>query len=96
MAVNAMTDFGNMENDLVEQDATDLVRPGARDHLRMIIEGSIDGIIVGNAKGQITHANTAFLNMVGYTEDEIVGRRMNTFFHQKKERTPAFQARLSW
>jgi PAS domain S-box-containing protein len=84
MAVNAMTDFDNMENDLVEQDATDLVRPSAGDHLRMIIEGSVDGILVGNAKGQITHANTAFLNMVGYTEDEILGRRMNTFFPPEK------------
>ncbi|MCP4199640.1 MAG: PAS domain S-box protein [Proteobacteria bacterium] len=75
-----MTEFDDMEDGEIEQDAVDLIRPGAGDHLRMIIEGSIDGILVGNAKGQITHANTAFLNMVGYTEDEIIGRRMNTFF----------------
>jgi DNA-binding CsgD family transcriptional regulator len=84
MVLNVMTEIAAMEDSSTMQDAVDLIRPGESDHLRMIIEGSIDGILVGNAQGQITRANTAFLNMVGYTEDEILGRRMNTFFPEEK------------
>ena len=77
MALSAMTEPNEKDDAPNEKnDAVDLIQPGDSDHLRMIIEGSIDGILVGNAKGQITRANTAFLNMIGCTEDEILGRRM--------------------
>lgn len=85
MGLRAMTESNKPDSVSVEQnDTVDLVQPGDSDHLRMIIEGSIDGILVGNAKGQITRANTAFLNMIGCTEDEILGQRMGTFFPSEK------------
>ncbi len=84
MALSVMTEIDDKKGDFSTQEVVDLVKPGVKDHLRMIIEGSIDAIIVGNAKGQITRVNTAFLNMIGYTEDEIVGRRMSTFFPVEK------------
>jgi DNA-binding CsgD family transcriptional regulator len=79
-----MTEIDDINVIPARQDIADLIRPGVTDHLRMIIDGSIDGIIVGNAQGQITRANTAFLNMVGYTEDEVIGHRMSTFIPAEK------------
>jgi PAS domain S-box-containing protein len=38
-----------------------------------LIEANIFGVLVGNAQGTIFEVNNAFLDMIGYTRDEIIG-----------------------
>jgi PAS domain S-box-containing protein len=43
---------------------------------RRVVESNILGIIYWDASGAITGANDAFLKMVGYTREELIGGRM--------------------
>ncbi|WP_418262010.1 PAS domain S-box protein [Flavobacterium faecale] len=43
--------------------------------LSLIAEKNINAVIICNAAGEIEWANTSFLKMSGYTEEEIVGRK---------------------
>ncbi|MCP4714484.1 MAG: PAS domain S-box protein, partial [Deltaproteobacteria bacterium] len=44
-----------------------------RDYLNNIIETSVDPIVVYDRKGNINRANRAFLDMLGYHREEIIG-----------------------
>jgi len=46
------------------------------DYLGNIIESSLDGIVVSDNMGYITRTNKAFLKMLGYREEEIIGRHL--------------------
>jgi len=48
----------------------------AKDHLENIVESSLDGIIVGDSVGNITSVNKSFLKLVGYEEQEIIGKHI--------------------
>ncbi|MBW1854685.1 MAG: PAS domain S-box protein, partial [Deltaproteobacteria bacterium] len=47
-----------------------------RDHLENIIESSLDSIVVTDNKGYITRANKAFLQLLGYSEEGMIGKHM--------------------
>ena len=48
----------------------------AENRLNNIIESSLDGIAVSDSLGYVTKANSAFLNMIGYEEQEILGKHI--------------------
>jgi signal transduction histidine kinase/FixJ family two-component response regulator len=49
---------------------------GAKDHLDNMIESSLDCIIVTDSKGYLNRVNKSFLEMLGYREEEIVGKHI--------------------
>jgi len=49
-------------------------RKKTTDYLETIIETSLSGILVTNSKGNISRANDAYLNMIGYETGEIIGK----------------------
>ena len=51
----------------------------AKDFLETIFTTSPDGIIVTDKDGYIIKVNQAFLDMMGYTEGEFIGRHPGTF-----------------
>jgi PAS domain S-box-containing protein len=51
----------------------------ARDYLENVIESSLDCVVVSDNDGCITKANKAFLSLIGYTADEVVGKMMPAF-----------------
>jgi len=54
-------------------DVTDRKRTEGR--LRRLVDSNVQGVMFWNLKGDITHANDAFLRIVGYTrEDQEAGR----------------------
>ncbi len=61
-----ITDHGQTEDEMKE----------AKKYLDNIIESSLDCIIVTN-KGFITRTNRAFVNLVGYKEEELSGKPMS-------------------
>ncbi len=48
----------------------------AGDYLRNIVESSLDGIISTDKEGCIATANKAFLELLGYEEDEVIGKHI--------------------
>ncbi len=45
-------------------------------HLDNIYNNSLDSIVVADSTGNITRANKAFTDMIGYSQDELIGRSM--------------------
>ena len=51
----------------------------SKDYLENIINSSWDAIVISNNAGRITKCNRYFMNLVGYNEDEVIGRYVYDF-----------------
>ena len=49
------------------------------DYLDNIIESSLDGIVVSDHMGYITRVNKAFLKLIDFKEDEVIGKHITEF-----------------
>jgi len=56
--------------------------PGAsaRDRYRTVFEHSHDGIYVTSPRGRLVDANPALLDLVGWSRDELIGRRVSDLY----------------
>jgi PAS domain S-box-containing protein len=59
----------------IERDITERKRSEAR--FRRLVDSNAQGVVFWNRKGQITGANAAFLNLLGYTRADLEAGRMN-------------------
>ena len=50
-----------------------------KDSLENIIESSLDCIVVTDSKGYITRANNSFMKLLGYKEEEVIGKHVAEF-----------------
>ena len=50
-----------------------------KEYLDNVIESSLDPIITTDSKGYVSRANRAFLQLLGYTNDEVIGKHMAEF-----------------
>jgi PAS domain S-box-containing protein len=62
------------ERKKVEEEASE-----TKDHLSNLIESSLDCIMVSDRTGYITRVNKYFLELLGYREEEVVGKHVMTF-----------------
>lgn len=51
----------------------------SEDRYRQLVENISEGILMQNQKGILTYANKRFLDMLGYTEDEVLGKPITRF-----------------
>jgi len=51
----------------------------SEDRYRQLVENISEGIVMQDKKGVITYANERFLNMIGYTEEEVLGKPITRF-----------------
>ncbi|HPV15704.1 MAG TPA: PAS domain S-box protein, partial [Candidatus Cloacimonadota bacterium] len=51
----------------------------ARNYLENIIKSSLDCVVVTDNNGRVTRANKSFLDLIGYTKDEVAGKMMSAF-----------------
>ena len=65
--------------DITERRKAEKEIRGTRDFLDNIIESSQDCIISTDADGYLTSSNRYFLEILGYQEDEVIGRHMSEF-----------------
>jgi PAS domain S-box-containing protein len=66
-----------MEKKLKERMEIELHESESR--YRQLVENIGEGIVMQNQKGVITYANKRFLDMIGYTEDEVLGKPITRF-----------------
>lgn len=61
----------------IQQKTEELIT--TNEQLEYLIEASIDPIIINDKETCITRANNAFFKIVGYSEQEVIGKPINTF-----------------
>jgi len=62
----------------------------SEERFRKIVELAPDGIITVNIKGIVNSCNPAFLNMTGYTKEEIVGKHISHLPTMNKRDIPKY------
>jgi PAS domain S-box-containing protein len=62
--------------DITQRKKDETILRKTKDHLDNLIESSLDGIIVSDSLGHLTRTNKSFLELIGYTEKEIVGKHI--------------------
>jgi PAS domain S-box-containing protein len=72
-------------NDLQEREA----------RIRRLVESNIIGIMIGDSRGHIIDANDAFLEMLGYSRDDVIAGRIRWTKLTPAEWAPADQAALA-
>ena len=55
-----------------------------KDYLENIIRSSLDCIVVSDSTGSIMRINKSFLELIGVTEEEVIGRHIYTFSPTEK------------
>src|SRR4030042_2904855 len=48
--------------------------PESEERFRQLLENINEGIVIQNKKNIITYVNNKFLRMIGYRQDEVIGR----------------------
>ena len=51
----------------------------AKEHMENLIAISIDPIVIGDSEGRIVKPNKAYFEMMGYSEEEIIGEAIHSF-----------------
>lgn len=69
-----------VKQELAERKSAELQLRETKDFLENFIESSIDSIVGTDQTGTITRVNKAFCTMLGYTEEEIIGKTIQTLF----------------
>lgn len=64
----------SVQRDITEHKKADETLKKSEEKYRSIVELSPDGIVTANIKGVVTSVNKAFLDLTGFSEDEIVGK----------------------
>ncbi|MDX1779614.1 MAG: PAS domain S-box protein, partial [Thermodesulfobacteriota bacterium] len=65
--------------DVTERKKAEEALKESEEYLDNIIESSLDSIITTNKKGYVTRANKSFLKLLGYEEEEVLGKHMAEF-----------------
>ena len=65
--------------DITERKKTEKELMETKDYLENIIKSSWDAIVIGDNTGRLAKCNRYFLTLLGYTEDEVIGRNMYEF-----------------
>ena len=81
--ISPLRDLKNMivgaiitREDITQKRALEQEIKETKDYLESIFEASVDGIVVSDYQGVLTRVNNAFLKMLGYSREELIG--MNT------------------
>jgi len=64
-----------LKQEIVQHKHTEEKLRETGDYLDNLIDSSLDCIIIGDWHGIITRVNNSFLDLLGYTREEVVGKR---------------------
>jgi PAS domain S-box-containing protein len=67
----------SITRDITQRKASEAKSEKTKEQLEKFIDNSIDPIVVGDNTGHVVKPNKAFLDMIGFTEDEIIGMQVD-------------------
>jgi PAS domain S-box-containing protein len=69
----------NLEEEIFQIEQLAINAKKIKDHLERFVSLSPDPIVIADIEGNIINPNKAFLDMIGYTEEEVLGRPIYHF-----------------
>lgn len=80
VALGRLRDLGRrLTSELAERKRTEQALRASRDQLQNLIETSLDPIVITDSSSLVSRANQAFLAMIGYSEQEVLGKPLYGF-----------------
>ncbi|MBM4310484.1 MAG: response regulator, partial [Deltaproteobacteria bacterium] len=80
VALGRLRDLGRrLTAELAERKRTEEALRASRDQLQNLIETSLDPIVITDSSALVSRANQAFLAMIGYSEQEVLGKPLGGF-----------------
>ncbi|MEW5910527.1 MAG: PAS domain S-box protein, partial [Thermodesulfobacteriota bacterium] len=79
------TGFKGIVRDITERRRTEIQLVKTRNFLQNILNSSIDGITTTDMKGRVVYATPKLLEMLGYEQKSMIGKRVSTFYKNGKE-----------
>jgi len=77
--------------DVTSRKLAEAARQESEEQLRLVFEKSAAGIVIGDTTGRIIRANQRFCELVGFSQDELQGRRVLEITHPAdREATQAY------
>lgn len=89
------TVIGNFR-DVTDKIKTDKELEIAKENYRNLVELSPEGIIKTNLKGVISSVNLAFIKFSGYSEDQLIGRKITKLSYFNSRTISRFQANIDY
>ena len=71
--------------DITERKKAEKEIQEARDFLENIINNSVDGIMIVDPQGYITRVNEALKKMIGYAQEELIGKHSSELASKEEE-----------
>jgi len=63
--------------DITDRKQAEIALRASESRFRRIVDSNIIGVFFGDLNGKITHANDAFLQMVGYNQEDLLAGKLN-------------------
>jgi PAS domain S-box-containing protein len=76
----------SLKKEIGERELAEAALGESEERYRTLVETMNDGLGVQDANGVITYVNQRFCQMVGYSSDELVGRRVTDLLDEKNRR----------
>ncbi len=77
--------FGGVVRDVTEKRKMEVSLIKTRSFLQNILNQSLDGISTTDMRGRIVYATPRLEEMIGYTQKELIGKRVHTFYKNGKK-----------
>ncbi|MBI5092308.1 MAG: PAS domain S-box protein, partial [Candidatus Hydrogenedentes bacterium] len=67
----------SLEREVAERKRTEETIRLTAEHLRRFVDANIVGVVIANAAGDVIEANNYYLNLIGFTQDDLKANRVD-------------------
>ncbi|OGP61639.1 MAG: hypothetical protein A2V65_04310 [Deltaproteobacteria bacterium RBG_13_49_15] len=77
--------FRGITRDITDKRKTEIQLIKTRNFLQNILNSSIDGVITTDLRGKIVYATPRLVEMIGFDQKSLIGKKVEVFYKNKKE-----------